>query len=649
MSRIILHAWMHTPEAQALGWTLFHFLWEGAVIAAVLLAILFFCRRTSPHTRYAAACLALLAMPVAFALTFAIELPHGSTVRVVHNRVYLIDTAAAPAYGPAPVKSPTLGDRLQWAPPVWLAGVLVFFLYRAASWLAARRLCRVGTFPAPREWRERVDRLARMAGIGRTVALLESCLAGMPMVIGYLKPAILVPAGMLAGLPADQVEAILLHELAHIRRADYLVNLVQVAVESLLFYHPAAWWVSSVIRSERENCCDDWAAARHGDRHGYARALVRLEESPWRAPETALAATGGNLLRRIRRLLAGPGRELSVPTLPGALLVVFAAIALAAFTPNRPAQRAAKPTPPAIPAPLPSIAAAEPEPSPQRRPTSDAAPPPAVASEPTPAPSAEPAPADPPQETPKQNPYQKWLNEDVSYIIMPEERAAFRKLETDAEREKFIEQFWQRRDPTPGTELNEYKVEHYRRIAYANEHFALQLPGWKTLRGRTYIIYGPPDEITSQVAQFSIQSIEWETWRYKYIEGIGWDVRYLFTIRDGADTRRMISPTLATYTAETNGTPPLPGGAHATVNIHPAGLVDFVVPLQFQSKDVHVLGQVRTLTNRPVANFEDSLTAPNPNYSAQFTLLPGTYKITIGVIDKAGMQQYAETLTFTVQ
>ena len=109
--------------------------------------------------------------------------------------------------------------------------------------------------------------------IARPVVLLESCLADVPLVIGWLRPVIVAPIGMLAGLPADHVEAILLHELAHIRRADYLVNLVQTAVEGILFYHPAVWWVSGGVRAERENCCDDQVAAVRGIPE-YAAALL---------------------------------------------------------------------------------------------------------------------------------------------------------------------------------------------------------------------------------------------------------------------------------------------------------------------------------------------------------------------------------------
>src|SRR5215831_16748224 len=134
-----------------------------------------------------------------------------------------------------------------------------------------------------------------------------------------------------------------------------------------------------------------------------------------------------------------------------------------------------------------------------------------------------------------ETPYRKWLNEDVAYIITDEERAAFKRLQTDEEREQFIEQFWLRRDPTPDTLENEFKEEHYRRIAYANENFASGIPGWKTDRGRIYITYGPPDEKESHPSGGSYErppeegggttsTFPFEQWRYRYIEGIGTDI-----------------------------------------------------------------------------------------------------------------------------
>src|SRR5579872_5624215 len=138
-----------------------------------------------------------------------------------------------------------------------------------------------------------------------------------------------------------------------------------------------------------------------------------------------------------------------------------------------------------------------------------------------------------------ETPYKKWLSEDVGYIITDEERQAFKRLQTDEERQNFIEGFWLRRDPTPDTEENEFKEEHYRRIAYANEHYASGIPGWKTDRGRIYIVYGPPDEIESHPSGGTYErpieegggttsTYPFEDWRYRYIDGIGNNVMIEF-------------------------------------------------------------------------------------------------------------------------
>ena len=129
--------------------------------------------------------------------------------------------------------------------------------------------------------------------------------------------------------------------------------------------------------------------------------------------------------------------------------------------------------------------------------------------------------------------YAKWLNEDVVYIVTPEERAAFQKLKLSEEREHFIEQFWLRRDPTPDTVENEFKEEHYRRIAYANDRYNAAVPGWNTDRGRMYILYGPPDEIESHPQQAR------ESWMFHKLEGIGVNVIVEFTDPAGTGDFRM--------------------------------------------------------------------------------------------------------------
>ena len=157
--------------------------------------------------------------------------------------------------------------------------------------------------PAPREWQQALDWLKSRIRVSRPVRLLVSSLVQAPAVMGWLRPVVLVPVGALAGLPPEQIEALLLHELAHIRRHDYLVNLLQSFVEALLFYHPAVWWVSGHMRAEREHYCDDVAVSVSGDVLNYARALAELESARTAHFGAVMAATGGSLAHRIARLL----------------------------------------------------------------------------------------------------------------------------------------------------------------------------------------------------------------------------------------------------------------------------------------------------------------------------------------------------------
>ena len=605
----LLEAWIHTPPAEALGWTLFHFLWEGAAIAALLLVALYVCRPAAAHLRYGLACGALLAMPLAFAVTLAVSLPPA----VAHFKLPPIAAppemwTAAPSLPSAP-QPLALAGRLAWAGPFWLAGVLAIFLYRIGSWMAAQRLRRVGTVAAPDDWRLRLASLARAAGIARPVALLESCLAEVPVVIGALRPAILTPLGMLAGLPSEQVEAILLHELAHIRRADYLVNLLQVAIEGLLFYHPALWWVSGVVRAEREHCCDDWAAARLGNAHQYARALAALEESPWRAPQTAMASNGGNLLRRIRRLLVKhDAHDLAVPVAPSILLVVTVGVALAAWSPARP--------------PLEPVRV---EPVQQNQ-------------------------TAPPTVAPAATVYRKWLNEDVAYIVTPEERAGFRKLPTESAREDFIGQFWERRNPVPGSAENQFKVEHYRRIKYANLHFSApdgHTPGWKTARGRFYIIYGPPDEIDDH----GRDAAPYQTWQYRYVETFGSELRLRFAGEDFSVYAIDSPPPAETFLSEADGARPVPGG-HVSVQVYPGGNVAMSIPLGFSPGPFEVAREIRSkegALSQRVIRSSGEVVRSVPALRKTVILTPGAYVFAVIVKDQSTGRTYSEKVPFEVK
>jgi uncharacterized protein (TIGR03435 family) len=213
-----------------------------------------------------------------------------------------------------PVLAPSLPIRgLPTGPPdwiacLWLLGVFALSAYTAIGLARVQRLKRQGLQPVDAAWIQTLENVSRRLGVTRLVRLYTSALAETPSVIGWLRPYILLPVTALTGLSESQLRAILAHELAHIRRHDYLVNLLQTAVETLLFYHPAVWWVGRQIRQEREHCCDDIAVAVCGNAFEYAGALAGMEEIRARIlgptlPEPALAATGGDLLSRIRRLL----------------------------------------------------------------------------------------------------------------------------------------------------------------------------------------------------------------------------------------------------------------------------------------------------------------------------------------------------------
>ncbi len=279
--------WMNTPVAIALSWALYHFLWQGVLIAAPLEILLAAFPSGRSRVRYAAALTALTGMATVFLWTF-----------------FSILQAPDMSGAPWDMTTPAFVSRyLPLAVPIWMVGVLLFYLRDVAAWFAAKRLCRTGVCQPTFEWESRLRQLAQRMGITKPIPLLESCFVDSPVMIGILHPTILMPVGMLAGLPVWQVEAILLHELAHIRRHDYFVNLFQNAIEGLLFFHPVVWRVSSVLRAERENCCDDIAVEMTGDARAYAATLIHIEQLRAHTPAASLAIGGDSLLPRIRRLL----------------------------------------------------------------------------------------------------------------------------------------------------------------------------------------------------------------------------------------------------------------------------------------------------------------------------------------------------------
>jgi beta-lactamase regulating signal transducer with metallopeptidase domain len=292
---------LNQPWTERLGWTLLHFLWQGILVAALYaLARALAGDRISARGRYALACASLLAMTVAPALTYWWHGNSGQAAGIGE----LTDWGArqlAPAVAHSPVTDPW-----QQAMPgivmAWFAGAAACSLRLLMGFISAAALRRTRQAPVLTEWQQTLDRLIERMHVSRSVRLLATDRVDSPSVIGWLRPVILAPVGVLCRLAPEQVEALLAHELAHVRRHDYLVNVLQGIAESLLFYHPAVWWISNQIRAEREHCCDDLAVAASGDVLVYTRALAELESMRPAHFKTALSANGGSLLRRIRRL-----------------------------------------------------------------------------------------------------------------------------------------------------------------------------------------------------------------------------------------------------------------------------------------------------------------------------------------------------------
>jgi bla regulator protein BlaR1 len=282
----------------ALGWTLLHFVWQGAAIGVLSAAGLWLLRHASPRARYTLACgalLACLAWPAAHLWQLLAEA--GSGAAPATALASMMRTVPAVATAPLAWMQAHLGMLVL----AWLAGCCALSLRLLLGLLWIRRAARSPKIDGA--WQARVSHMAQRGGIRRPIALRVVDELKSPLTAGWWHPVILMPAALLAGMPPDLLEALIAHELGHVKRCDYLVNLLQNVIETLLFYHPAVWWISSRIRAEREHIADDFAARQLGDARRLALALSELEKRQFSQHHLALAANQGELMSRIKRLL----------------------------------------------------------------------------------------------------------------------------------------------------------------------------------------------------------------------------------------------------------------------------------------------------------------------------------------------------------
>jgi beta-lactamase regulating signal transducer with metallopeptidase domain len=301
---------MNSPELMhTLAWSLLHFLWQGAAIAALAAALRYVFR--TPATRYLIGVSALGLMLLSFGVTFA--LLAGLPGSEASAPVELGAPAAALVSPHETIATPTLpwtegqaatGSAVDfaWVARGWLLGVFVLALRIAFGLFVIEQLRRRNLVALPDALVARFRALQSRLGIRRVIRYCECHLVSVPAVIGFFRPVVLIPMRALTGLSQEQLEALVAHELGHIKRFDVAVNFVQVIAETLFFFHPAVWWLNKRIRADREDCCDDIAVAAGGNSVGYAKALATI--ATWRdVPSFAMAATGGPVATRIARLL----------------------------------------------------------------------------------------------------------------------------------------------------------------------------------------------------------------------------------------------------------------------------------------------------------------------------------------------------------
>jgi D-alanyl-D-alanine endopeptidase (penicillin-binding protein 7) len=280
----------------AAGWVLIHFLWQGALLGLATAALLWLMRGARPGARYGVACVAMLGCLLWPAYEFA------SALQVTPRSLQALVLAGGDGTFAQSELLASIDNRLPLLVAAWLACVGALALRSAfgLAWIARARR----TGGRNEYWQQRLSLLAIRLGIRREVGLRIVETLASPITAGWWRPVVLVPAALVARMPPELLEALLAHELAHVRRHDFLVNLLQNVVETLLFYHPAVWWLSRRIRHERELVADGIAAQLTGEPRRLALALSELEKMQFASQRLALAADGGDLMQRIRHLMA---------------------------------------------------------------------------------------------------------------------------------------------------------------------------------------------------------------------------------------------------------------------------------------------------------------------------------------------------------
>jgi GWxTD domain-containing protein len=478
-------------------------LWQSTLFAAVVAVLVACLRQNAARIRF---CL-WLAASLKFLVPFSVLVMIGNrlarsfeTPSVVPANVSVIFESIS-----RPFVTTTPTESAAWPLVIgalWLAGALFFAARACRHWLDIAGTVRRATVSTDGPAVAALRNAKSALNVQRHLPVVVSATAMEPGLFGIQRPVLVLPCGLDTRLTAPQLETVMTHELCHLRRRDNLWAALHTTVQSIFWFHPLVWWLTSRLIDERERACDETVLQCNGEAQAYAEAMVTICKHYLSSPLKFVAGvTGSTLERRIeaimtykfaakldsrRKLLLAAAAML---TIAGPVLIgVFDVQAIPAVSVTRLLRSSVTP------------------------------------------------------QTGASNVFENWLNEEVVYLISEEERRAFENLRFDEEREHFIENFWLRRDPTPGTPENEFKVEHYGRLAYVNSRFGWAQPGWNTDRGWILILHGKPYEIEShpRANPGGNPAYPYETWGYEWIEGQGRNVKFTFIDPDGTGEYRLL-------------------------------------------------------------------------------------------------------------
>ena len=465
-----VHAWF--ADWSLTWWPSFgNHLWQATLFGLAALLVTAFLKTSRAQTRYLILLVALLKFGVPSSLFVAgVErlglqspvlvavdgMPEGTAAKATNLALRM----ASPLPSAPAAQAIERGGR--HAHSEIYCGLSMFWLLGFALFVAVWAKRRVGVLSEVRQAEvlqdgpvsDTVAEVSRQLGVRREVQVGISSHSAQPGVWGIRRPIVILPEGITSQLTGGELRSLLTHELAHVKRYDNLVSYFQMLVRSFFWFHPLVWWIDRRLLTEREAACDESVIRRGEAAEDYVSGLLKACRLSVTAPVAGISRiTESNLKTRVERIMSIPHRNPKVfwqrCLVSSAIAVAVATSVLAGLLSNRPVL------------------------------------------------AQETAAAD------------DWLQTAVSYILTDGEKAEFRALTTTADRKAFIEEFWRRHNPTPGTPENEFKDEHDRRVAYANARWQFASgAGWKSDRGRIYIIYGPPDEIEDHPLKF-------QRWRYR--------------------------------------------------------------------------------------------------------------------------------------